>query len=56
MDDHSHLVKERGEGEHKTLLGSPDTQPEEAKDLLDKMKHIASLIEKVCYSLYHHGD
>jgi hypothetical protein len=45
MEDHSHLVKERGEGEHKTLLGGPDTKPEEARELLDKMKHVAKLIE-----------
>ena len=47
MDDFSHLRKEEGDGEDRSLLRKDDTSPEEARDLLDKMKHIAHLIQDV---------
>ena len=51
MDDYSHLGKKSGDGEEKGLL-SKGTKPEELKELLDKMKHISSLIQEVSFSHY----
>lgn len=47
MDDHTHLRKEEGEGESKSLLQHKATSPEEAEELLEKMKHIGHLISDV---------
>ena len=45
MNDYSHLKRE-GKGESKGLL-SGETQPEDARMLLEKMKEIATLISDV---------
>ena len=48
MNDASHLRKEEGEGEHRSLLEkNASTSPEEARDLLARMKHIGDLISDV---------
>lgn len=48
MDDHSHLRKEEGEGEHRSLLSKEvTTSPEESRELLNKIKHIGDLIQDV---------
>ena len=45
MNDHKHLKKEL-KGESRGLL-SGETQPEDAKELLKKMKEISVLIQNV---------
>ena len=45
MDDYRHLKRE-GKGESRGLL-SGETQPEDARMLLEKMKEIAQLISNV---------
>lgn len=47
MDDYSHLRKEEGEEESRGLLSKGETRPEEARELLDRMKYISSLIKEV---------
>jgi hypothetical protein len=54
MDDYSHLRKEEGEGEHRSLLAKEEsTSPEEARELLAKMRHIGNLIQEVSITSLH---
>ena len=54
MDDYSHLCKESAEVESQSLLGKEhhDTKPEEAREILERMKHISSLIRNVTNPLF----
>ena len=48
MEDYSHLVPSRGHDEGRSLIGDErEVDPEEAKELLNKMKKISELISNV---------
>ncbi len=49
MTDSSHLIKKRNKDDSEGLLEKEkgSTQPEEAKEILDKMLHISELIKDV---------
>ena len=47
MNDHSHLKRDHGKGETRSLIQEGETNPDESKELLSKMKHISGLISEV---------
>ena len=53
MEDYRHLRGKEGEGEEKSLIKDPKkvTTPEEAHDLLIRMKHISNLIRDVSLTI-----
>jgi hypothetical protein len=54
MDDHSHLRKEKEEGENAFADNLKTQEGDEGKALLDRMKHISHLISKVTNSPQQH--
>ena len=52
MNDHSHLKRDHGKGETRSLIQEGETNPDESKELLSKMKHISGLISEVLLFLF----